>query len=161
FHLIFSDWHEQDLRAQIRRDRNCPSVILWSVGNEVGEQYTGTNGAAIGRELCDIVREEDPTRLITSAMNWAQPTNDLPGVLDLNGLNYQGAGVRAAPGKYPAFHERFPDKPIVGSETASAFSSRGEYVFPVTSSNDSPVSASSGEDPKKRQVSAYELYRAA
>ena len=73
FHLIFPDWHEQDLRAQLRRDRNHPSVILWSIGNEVGEQYTGANGAAVARGLCDIVHEEDPTRPTTTAMNWAQP----------------------------------------------------------------------------------------
>ena len=51
FHLIFPDWHEQDLRAQLRRDRNCPSVILWSIGNEVGEQFTGANGAALAKKL--------------------------------------------------------------------------------------------------------------
>jgi len=118
FHLIFPEWHEPELRAQIRRDRNSPSVVLWSIGNEVGEQYTDTNGAALGRALCGIVREEDTTRPITSAMNWAQPTNALPAVLDVIGLNYQGAGIRGAPGKYPAFHERFPEKMIVGSETA-------------------------------------------
>jgi beta-galactosidase len=71
FHLIFPDWYEQDLRAMIRRDRNNPSVILWSFGNEVGEQYTGKEGAALAKQLHDICKDEDPTRLTTSAMNWA------------------------------------------------------------------------------------------
>ncbi len=161
FHLIFPDWHEQDLRAQLRRDQNHPSVIMWSIGNEVGEQYTGASGASVAKELCAIVHDEDPTRPITSAMNWAQPTNDLPAVLDVLGLNYQGAGIRAAPGKYPAFHEKFPDKLIVGSETASALSSRGDYVFPVANSNSASVGPNSGEDRTRHQVSAYELYSAA
>ena len=102
-----------------------------------------------------------PTRPTTSAMNWAQPTNDLPGVLDVIGLNYQGAGIRKTPGTYPAFHEQFPDKMIIGSETASALSSRGEYVFPVAASNSASVGANSGEDQARHQVSAYELYSAA
>ncbi|HTY88255.1 MAG TPA: beta-galactosidase GalB [Candidatus Acidoferrum sp.] len=161
FHLIFPDWHEPDLRAQIRRDRNCPSVILWSIGNEVGEQYTGINGAALAKQLGDMVRDEDPTRPTTTAMNWAQPTNPLPATVNVIGLNYQGAGIRGAPGKYPAFHETFPDKLILGSETASALSSRGEYVFPVTRSNSAAVGPDSGEDRARRQVSAYELYAAA
>jgi len=161
FHLIFPDWHEQDLRAQIRRDRNCPSVIMWSIGNEVGEQYTGADGAAWGKKLTEIARDEDPTRPTTTAMNWAQATNLLPATVDIIGLNYQGAGVRKAPGQYPTFHEKFPQKLIIGSETASAVSSRGEYIFPVTNANSAPVSASSGEDRAKKQVSAYELYAAA
>ncbi len=161
YHLLFDDWHEPDMRAQIRRDRNSPSVILWSIGNEVGEQFTGTNGAALARQLCDIVHGEDPTRPTTSAMNWAHPTDPLPGVLDVIGLNYQGAGIRGAPGKYPAFHEKFPDQFIFGSETASALSSRGEYLFPVTNALDAPVGPHSGEDTVRHQVSAYELYRAA
>jgi beta-galactosidase len=161
FHLIFPDWHEQDLRAHLRRDRNHPSVIMWSIGNEVGEQYTGTNGAALGKKLCDIVHEEDATRPTTTAMNWAQATNPLPASVDIIGLNYQGAGVRKAPGQYPAFREKFPDKLIIGSETASALSSRGEYLFPVTTSNSAAVGPNSGEDRSRRQVSAYELYHAA
>jgi beta-galactosidase len=161
FHLIFSDWHEQDLRAHLRRDRNCPSVIMWSIGNEVGEQFTGTNGAAVAKTLCDIVREEDPTRPTTTAMNWAQATNPLPATVDIIGLNYQGAGIRKAPGQYPAFRERFPDKLIIGSETADALSSRGEYMFPVTNANSSAVGANAGEDRKRHHVSAYELYSSA
>jgi beta-galactosidase len=161
YHLLFDDWHEQDMRAQMRRDRNSPSVIMWSIGNEVGEQFTGTNGAALAKQLCDIVHEEDPTRPTTSAMNWAHPNDPLPAVLDIIGLNYQGAGIRGAPGKYPAFHEKFPDKFIFGSETASALSSRGEYIFPVTTNNSAAVGPRSGEDTRKHQVSAYELYAAA
>src|SRR5690554_1239307 len=73
FHLIFPEWHEQDLRAFIRRDRNHPSVILWSVGNEVGEQYTGEEGANLARKLIEMAREEDPSRLATASMNYAKP----------------------------------------------------------------------------------------
>jgi beta-galactosidase len=159
YHLVFPDWHEQDLRAHLRRDRNCPSVIIWSIGNEVGEQYTGTNGAALAKQLCDIVHEEDPTRPTTTAMNWAHAADPLPATVDLIGLNYQGAGVRKAPGQYPVFHEKFPDKLIFGSETAAAFSSRGVYLFPVTNGFDAAVSPDWGEDRTNRQISGYELYR--
>jgi beta-galactosidase len=161
FHLIFPDWHEQDLRAQLRRDRNHPSVIMWSIGNEVGEQFTFTNGAVVAKELCDIVHEEDPTRPTTTAMNWAQPTNPFTATVDIIGLNYQGAGIRKIPGKYPEFHSQFPDKMIFSSESASALSSRGEYVFPVTTNNSAAVGPNSGEDSHRHQVSAYELYAAA
>ena len=160
-HLIFPDWHEQDLRAHVQRDRNCPSVVLWSIGNEVGEQFNGTNGAVLEKELNDIVHEEDPTRPTTTAMNVARPGSPFAAVVDVIGLNYQGAGIRGVPGQYPAFHEKFPDKLILGSETASALSSRGEYMFPVTKTNGAPVGRDSGEDRSRRQVSAYELHHAA
>ena len=158
FHLIFPDWHEPDLRAMLRRDRNSPSIILWSIGNEVGEQYTGADGAAVARELGAIVREEDPSRPTTTAMNWAKADMPLPGTVDVIGLNYQGAGIRSLPGQFPAFHASFPDKVIISTESASALSSRGEYQFPVFGGISGPVRPGIGGDPKTRQVSAYELY---
>ena len=169
FHLIFPDWYEPDTRAFIRRDRNCPSVIIWGLGNEVGEQYTAEDGAAIAKRIYDIMKEEDPSRPITSAMNFAKPDMALPRVLDMIGLNYQGEGIRQAPEfegtdrirtapQYDPYHEKFPNKVILSTETASAASSRGVYLFPVTKDNSSPIRDGRGGDSKICQVSSYELY---
>ena len=171
FHLIFPDWHEPDLRAFIRRDRNHPSVFLWSVGNEVGEQYTGEAGAKVANELCDIAHEEDATRPTTSAMNYAKPGMPFPVDFDVIGLNYQGEGIRdssayagikgiTTPPQYPAFHDAFSKKVILSTETAAALSSRGEYLFPVFDGVSSPVKDGFGGDSKRQQVSGYELYSA-
>jgi beta-galactosidase len=171
FHLIFKDWYEADTRSFIRRDRNHPSIIAWSYGNEVGEQYTADTGAIVSKKLYDIVKEEDPTRPGTASMNYAKPTMPFPAVMDILSLNYQGEGIRDAPAYahlrgirtsplYPAFHQQFPDKLIVSSETASALSTRGTYIFPVTSGNSAPVSDSTGGDSVNKYVSAYELYTA-
>lgn len=159
FHLVFPEWHEQDLRAMLRRDRNNPSVIFWSIGNEVGEQMTGDTGTVVARRLVDIVRQED-SRPTTTAMNWSQPNQPLPGAVDVISLNYQGAGIRAIPGKYPDFHAAYPNKLILGSEVAAALSTRGEYLFPVSSAISGPVREHSGGDSTTHQVSAYELYAA-
>lgn len=169
FHLIFPEWFEQDIRAMVRRDKNCPSVFLWSFGNEVGEQYTGEEGAALARKLAAIVKDEDPTRLTTASMNYAQPHMPFPEALDVISLNYQGEGIRQdpmfegterirRPPSYQAFHDKFPNKVILSSETASAMSSRGVYLFPVTDKLSSPIRDGMGGDSKIRQVSSYELY---
>lgn len=171
FHLIFPDWQEPDTRAFVRRDRNHPSIIAWSFGNEVGEQYTAEQGAAIAKKLHDIVQEEDRTRPATASMNYAKPDMPFPKEMDILSLNYQGEGIRDAPAYahlkgirtsplYPAFQKQFPDKLIVSSETSSALSSRGTYVFPVYKGSSAPVSDSTGGDPKNKYVSAYELYTA-
>ncbi|MCW3849427.1 DUF4982 domain-containing protein [Sphingomonas sp. LB-2] len=160
FHLIFADWHEQDLRSMLRRDRNSPSVVLWSIGNEVGEQYSGEEGAAIARELVGIVRQEDPTRGTMTAMNWAKADMALPREVDVITLNYQGVGVRSLPSQFPAFRKAFPGKAILSSESASALSSRGEYQFPVPGTISGPVRPGAGGDPATLQVSSYELFAA-
>ncbi|KAI1144421.1 glycoside hydrolase family 2 protein [Hypoxylon sp. FL0543] len=173
YHLIFSDWHEPILRSFIRRDRNHPSVIAWSFGNEVGEQSTNTSGAALARELHDIVHEEDPTRQSTASMNAAKPDMPFPQALDIVSLNYQGEGIRDSgpyaglpgtktPPIYPDFHKKFPGKMIWSSESAAALSTRGTYMFPVTKEYSAPVAdkAGGGGDSNALQVSAYELYTA-
>ena len=171
FHLIFKDWHEADIRSFVKRDRNHPSVIAWSFGNEVGEQYTADTGAVLAKKLHDIVLEEDPTRPATASMNYAKPDMPFPAMMDIISLNYQGEGIRDAPAYahlrgirtsplYPAFQKSFPDKLIVSSETSSALSTRGSYIFPVFDGSSAPVSDSTGGNPQKKYVSAYELYTA-
>jgi beta-galactosidase len=125
YHTLFEAWAERDLRAMIRRDRNHPSVILWSLGNEIREQ-ADPDGRAVARFLHDIARDEDPTRPTTAAFNQSDAAiaNGLAEVVDVPGWNYK-------PDRYGAYRARFPNKPMYGSETASCISSRGEYYFPV------------------------------
>ncbi|KAI0436752.1 glycoside hydrolase family 2 protein [Xylaria telfairii] len=171
FHLVFPDWHEADLRAFMRRDRNHPSIYVWSIGNEVGEQHTDEAGVAVARGLVNIAHDEEPTRPVTSGMNFAKPNMTFPTVFDVISLNYQGEGIRdtpayshlsgiATPPLYSSFREAFPEKLIESSETASSLSSRGIYIFPVTSEISAPINDTSGGDSTTMQVSAYNLYSA-
>lgn len=143
YHMLFDDWHERDLRAQVRRDRNHPSIILWSIGNEIGEQGN-TEGHAVAASLTKIVHEEDPTRPTTAAANNRNSGyNGFQNTVDVFGYNYQYAD-------YGKFREANPSMPLFGSETASTVSSRGEYFFPVASDK------SKGR--ADFQVSSYDLY---
>jgi beta-galactosidase len=152
YHLLWSDWHEPDLRSFIRRDRNHPSVIAWSIGNEIPEQSTSQGGQE-GQELHDICKSEDPTRQTTSAMNSAPATAPLANAIDIEGLNYQGEY-----GAYSGFHSKFPNKMVWGTETASCISSRGTYLFPVTPNNNANYNShSGGADGARMWLSAYEL----
>lgn len=126
--LLFDEWAERDLTDMIRRDRNHPSIIVWSIGNEVREQ-NAPDGAATARFLAEICRREDPTRPVTVGMNNHVNAlkNGFGEVLDLVGFNYK-------PQTYAEMHARYPAYCIVGSETASTVSSRGRYYLPVAES---------------------------
>ncbi|PVI05766.1 glycoside hydrolase family 2 protein [Periconia macrospinosa] len=160
FSRIFDDWYEPDMRNFIRRDRNHPSIIGWSTGNEIPEQSQAAGGET-GKMLQDIVHEEDPTRLATNAMNSAGPSSSLSKVIDIIGTNYQGEGRgESFSSSWPSFHSTYPDKMIWSTESSSCVSSRGKYLFPVTPNKTAVVGNNPGQggDSTNRHVSAYELY---
>jgi beta-galactosidase len=126
YHLDWDEWHKRDLEDFVRRDRNHPSVFIWSIGNEIVEQWEGNPEAGkIGKELTAIVKALDPTRPVTAACNFVTPQNTLitAGNLDLVGTNY-------AHDKMPAFPKMFPGRPIILTETTSALATRGSYDMP-------------------------------
>ncbi len=126
YHLDWDEWHKRDLEDMVLRDRNHPSVFIWSIGNEVIEQWNSNPlGGTISRELVGIVRNLDRTRPITSACNGVSRDNKVltEGDLDLVGTNY-------AHTRLPEFAKLFPGRPIIGTETNSSLHTRGSYRMP-------------------------------
>jgi beta-galactosidase len=115
---FFDEWSQRDLTDMIHRDRNHPSIILWSIGNEIPEQENA-NAYEMSKRLVDICHNEDPTRPVTSACNTPGPAikNGFSKPLDVFGINYSMPFYNILKGKAK----------LIGSETASAVSSRGEY----------------------------------
>jgi len=111
YHKYFEEWADKDLKSMIYRDRNHPSIIMWSVGNEIPEQ-SSPEGVKILRKLVKLVHEEDPTRPVTSACNNIKAANEtgFADLLDVVGYNYQERF-------YEEDHKNYPDRKIIGSET--------------------------------------------
>lgn len=122
YNLLYDEWHEKDLLALVHRDRNHPSVFIWSIGNEVMEQQD----LVMTKHLADIMRKADPTRPISNGYNDPDGgrNSGAAATLDIMGVNYFF-------GQQPRWDTdpRYMNMPTVGSETSSCISSRGEYFF--------------------------------
>ncbi len=126
---FFKDWVDKDVASWIRRDRNHPSVIAWSIGNEIYDTHADEHGQEIASMLMGLVREHDPkgNAYVTIGSNYMQweGAQRCADIVKLAGYNY-------AERLYAEHHEKHPDWMIYGSETSSTLQSRGIYHFPFS-----------------------------
>ncbi len=126
---FFKDWHEKDIASWVRRDRNHPSVIMWSIGNEVGDTHHSSRGLELTKKLADLVQTHDYRKnaYVTFGSNYMpwENTQKCADIIKLAGYNY-------AEKYYEKHHRKYPDWIIFGSETASIVQSRGIYHFPAS-----------------------------
>jgi beta-galactosidase len=142
YSVFFRQYWRADLNALVWSARNHPSIILWSIGNEVPDQETPA-GTGIAAGLTRIAHEEDPTRPTTAACDHINSGFDgFNTNLDVFGYNYK-------PFEYARFHASTTNQPLFGSETASCISSRGEYFYPVNTNKNDGMSG--------YQMSSYDL----
>lgn len=138
YHLYWDKWHKRDLEDQVRRDRNHPAVFMWSIGNEIREQFDST-GIPITHELVSIIKKLDDTRPVTSALTEMNPKKNFiyqSGALDVLGINYNCQLYKQLP-------ELFPGQKFIATETTSALETRGYYETPSDSVLHWPKSAKS------------------
>ncbi|MFO7853306.1 MAG: beta-galactosidase GalB [Bacteroidota bacterium] len=133
YSIYWDEWHRKDLKDLVLRDRNHPSVFIWSIGNEILEQWD-TTGISIARELAGIVRNLDDTRPLTAGCNNPAPHNYVirSDALDLIGYNYHEE-------IFADFPADFPGEKFIATETTSALATRGSYDMPSDSIRRWPV----------------------
>jgi beta-galactosidase len=143
YNKFFDDWAEKDLVNLIHATRNHPSIVLWSIGNEIPGQQTA-KGAQTAKWLQDICHREDPSRKVTIGVNNVSGAmnSGLAQAMDVFGINYHTY-------QYQEAYDKMPQKLILGAETASTISSRGVYKFPVT--------IEKGTSYPDGQISSYDL----
>lgn len=127
--LKFKDWADKDIENLVLNHRNHPSIVMWSIGNEIPEQWS-EEGRNISKHLQDLCHKFDPTRPVTQGMDRAEDAlkSGFAQVMDVPGFNYRVH-------KYDNNIKQLPKGFLLGSETASTVSSRGVYKFPVEASD--------------------------
>lgn len=126
---FFNEWSDKDIETLVKNHRNHPSIVMWSIGNEIPEQWS-QEGVEISKRLQDVCHKFDPTRPVTQGMDKAEDAlnSGFAQVMDVAGFNYRVH-------KYKNSIKSLPQGFLLGSETASTVSSRGVYKFPVVVSD--------------------------
>jgi beta-galactosidase len=143
YNIWFDEWAEKDTRALLKRDRNHPSIILWSIGNEIPDLDTET-GKRNAKMLSDLCHEMDPTRPVNAGVHLTTEfDNQLEKCFDVFGMNYWQD-------RYELMHEKYPNLPLLSTESSATLSTRGEYHFPVEE-------IYSGYIHESKQITSYDL----
>ncbi|MGB7329390.1 MAG: family 16 glycoside hydrolase [Rubripirellula sp.] len=143
YNKFFAEWAERDIKDMVRRDRNHPSVFMWSIGNEILEQNNTEKGNRVAKILNDYVKSIDTTRPTTCGFNYypAPYKHGMAAQVDIAGMNYKPLAYGEP------VDEFLPNNPVVGSETSSCTSSRGVYHLPIDKYQTHP----------SKQVTSYDI----
>ena len=154
YHVVFDEWHVRDLYAMVARDRNHPSVVMWSIGNEIPDQSTAA-GPALAREMVALCHELDPTRLVTAGNdNIASNTPATEEYLaayadDIIGYNYPDRWRTRRELMYAIDKAAHPERRVVGTETGGYGGTRGVYNLPGFIPENAPASARNNAAPAR------------